>query len=301
MTTATPRQTNTTADECLYIGLSNIELDKEQIEFSRGIAIESTFAHLMSPMMLAFARPSNGGHHPGPWKSILGGSGTDITAQIKIPISAAANEGACLNIGSTIVSLLRLRCDPAITMTALSRMPFEKLKEASNGSVPVLPLETTPRHFPLQNEGGQKAGATISWVASRLETVLTLRSTRQDFQIASAALDGAQFIQNDALALISLWGALEALFSPSTGELRFRVSALIAAYLHEPGQERADAQKRIALLYDKRSAAAHGKPRHVPDDLVASFNLLRSCLMKMISEGSVPTKEQLEGRLFGLN
>lgn len=301
MTDAAPEEESAAPEESLYIGLSNIELDGRHFEFSRGISMESTFAHLMSPMMLAFGRPSNGKHHPGPWKSIMGGSGTDINAQIAIPLAAAATEGECLTIGSTIVSLLRLRCDPAITMTAVSRISFDKLKDSANSSVPVLPIETAPRHFPLQNDKEYRPAEAITWVASRLETALALRSSRQEFQIASAALDGAQFIPNDALALISLWGALEALFSPSTAELKFRVSALIAAYLHEPGQARADAQKRIAALYDKRSAAAHGKPRHVPDDLVASFNLLRNCLMKMISDGFVPTKEQLDERLFGVS
>ncbi|MGR9231953.1 hypothetical protein ACU8NU_10350 [Rhizobium leguminosarum] len=290
---------STSGSDCLYIGLSNIELDR-RIEISRGISIESTFAHLMSPMVLAFAKPLDGGPHPGPWKPVLGGSGADITAQIRIPLSAGADEGACLVTGSIIVSLLRLRCDPSIVMTAASRIPFEKLKDAPDGTVPVLALETRPRHFSLRNSDDEKTDGTgIEWVASKFETVMKLRSAHQEFHIASSALDAGQFIPNDALALISLWGALEALFSPSTSELKFRVSALIAAYLHDPGQERAEAQKRIAALYDKRSAAAHGKPRHVPDDLVASFNLLRSCLMKMINEGGVPMKDELQNRLFG--
>lgn len=289
----------TTPAEYLYIGLSNFEFDVHRVEFTRGISIQSTFAHLMSPMILAFARPSDGGHHPGPWKSISGGSGTDITAQIAIPLSAGSTEAECLTLGVNIVSLLRLRCDPAITLTAASRLPFNELKNAPDGNVPVLPLETRPRHFPLQNSEHDKTGEPMDWVTSKFETVLKLRLAHQEFQVASAALDTAQFIPNEALALISLWGALEALFSPSTSELKFRVSALIAAYLHEPGHERAEAQKQIAALYDKRSAAAHGKPRHVPDDLVASFNLLRSCLMKMISEGHVPTKDELQNRLFG--
>lgn len=287
------------AETHLYIGLSNIDLGDRRIEFSRGIVIESTFAHLMSPMLLAFAKPMNGGPHPGPWKTIAGSSGFDITAQISIPLTAGKDRADCLIIATIIVSLIRLRCDPAITMTAISNLPFASLKDVSDTAVPVLPMETRPRSFPLMNAGGEKASETIGWVSTHFETVSELRANHQEFQVAAAALDSAQFIPNDALALISLWGALEALFSPSNAELKFRVSALIAVYLYKPGPGRLDAQKRIAKLYDKRSAAAHGTPRHVPDDLVASFELLRLCLMKMIVEGEVPSKERLESQLFG--
>ena len=99
--------------------------------------------------------------------------------------------------------------------------------------------------------------------------------------------------------MVSIWGALEALFSPSTTELKFRVSALIAAFLEPPGMERAKLQKEIAKLYDKRSAAAHGKPKHEPEDLLSSFNLLRRVLIAIIASGKVPSKNDLEGMLFG--
>jgi len=290
---------NTAAAERIYVGLSNIDLGTRRIELGRGIIIEGTFAHLMSPMLLAFAKPMDGGPHPGPWKSITSTDGHDISAQISIPIAAGKDEADCVHIGAIIVALMRLRCDPAIAMVAFSKLPFASLKFFAGSTAPVVPLEVTPRSFPLMNARGEKASDTIGWVASNFETTVALRAKHQEFRVASAALDSAQFISNDALALISLWGALEALFSPSKAELRFRVSALIAAYLNEPGPGRLEAQKRIAVLYDKRSAAAHGQPRHVADDLVASFELLRSCLMKMIVEGTVPTKDQLENRLFG--
>jgi hypothetical protein len=126
-----------------------------------------------------------------------------------------------------------------------------------------------------------------------------LLNGNSEFALAVEAIDTGQFVQSTALALVSLWGALEALFSPSTSELKFRVSALIAAFLEPPGTGRATLQKEIAKLYDKRSAAAHGKPKHQPEDLLATFNLLRRVLIKMISSGKVPSKDDLEGMLFG--
>ena len=64
-------------------------------------------------------------------------------------------------------------------------------------------------------------------------------SARPEFGLLVAAANTIQFIQNDALLILSLSGALEALFSPSTTELKFRVSSLIAAYLEGSGSPRA--------------------------------------------------------------
>jgi len=52
-------------------------------------------------------------------------------------------------------------------------------------------------------------------------------------------------------------------------------------------------------LYDKRSAAAHGKPKHQSEDLVATFELLRRVLIMMIRLRAVPSKDELDARLFG--
>nr|WP_304655653.1 HEPN domain-containing protein [Neorhizobium galegae] len=124
-------------------------------------------------------------------------------------------------------------------------------------------------------------------------------SAKPEFQLAASALNAGQFIPNSALTLISLMGALEAIFSPSKTELKFRVSSLIAAYLHPYGKDRLETQKAIGLLYDKRSAAAHGKPNHAEDDVLKAFELLRAVLIRMVEDGKVPSKAELELSLFG--
>jgi len=117
--------------------------------------------------------------------------------------------------------------------------------------------------------------------------------------LAAHAMSSGQFIEDTALTLISLWGALEAIFSPSTSELRFRVSALISSYLNPPGPQRLAHQKQIAELYDKRSAAAHGKRKHDGNDLLLTFELLRKVLIQIIRDGEMPTRQHLENKLFG--
>ncbi|MGE8676663.1 MAG: hypothetical protein ACN6PB_26750, partial [Achromobacter kerstersii] len=64
------------------------------------------------------------------------------------------------------------------------------------------------------------------------------------------------------------------------------------------GKTRSALQKQAAKLYDKRSAAAHGSSKHEPQDLVDSFYLLRDVLIRIINAGNVPTRQELEVRLF---
>ena len=270
------------------------------IEFPRGVLLEPTFAHLMAPMAMAFAPPGPGGYHPAPWKTARGGFGQDITAQLTVPKGAADTLDERIEIASTITFLLRLWSDPSITMIAGANMSFAAISEAPDAAAHIVPFQFRPRVFALSPADTSGVLKSLDWVAAHFETTLRLMRGSPEFRLAAYAMDTGQFIDNTALTLISLWGALEALFSPSSAELRFRVSALIASYTSPPGRERQEAQKRIAALYDKRSAAAHGAPKHDGDDLLATFELLRKVLIKFIRDGRVPSKHELEGRLFGV-
>lgn len=119
-----------------------------------------------------------------------------------------------------------------------------------------------------------------------------------EFELAIEALDSVQFVHKPALAMVSVWGALEALFSPAHSELKFRVSALIATFLEEPGIERRSLQQRVAKLYNGRSAAAHGSTETDMQSLALSVDLLRRVLVKIVESGSVPSKTDLESSLF---
>jgi hypothetical protein len=101
-----------------------------------------------------------------------------------------------------------------------------------------------------------------------------------------------------AESIVSLWGALEAIFAPHKAELVFRVSAQLAAFLEPRGVRRLEKQREIVKMYNLRSAAAHGFPKHRGEDLVKTFELLRIAIIRMIERKEVPNKEKLEQLLF---
>lgn len=283
----------------LYAGLAGIELAEDNFELGDGIRLSRTYAHQFAPFMLAFGRPSPGKPHGGPWKAAGGGFSFDITAELFIPAEIEGKYGSTAGMSRLLLSLLRLGVDPAITLPIFANSSFSSLPKMADAEVMLQPFEVGRRHFPLGYTGEVKSDAIV-WVKERWRITHKLTKSHAEFELAVAALDSAQFVQQSALGLVSIWAALEALFSPSHTELSFRVSALISAYLEEPGAARLARQKSIAKLYTKRSAAAHGKPSHDQQNLLDSINLLREVLIKMLDDGRVPSKVELEESLFGV-
>jgi len=290
---------STLFDGDIHAGLSGLELEEEFFDLGDGITLRKTYAHLMAPFMVAFKPAPPGGHHPAPWKAASGGFSFDVNAELLIPSHIEEQYGSKIGIARTLVFLLRLGVNPATTLPVFSNYPFASLPEIPDSQSTLFPFEVQSRHFPLGVVGGKANVEALAWVTDRWQTVHRLTSESTEFSLAVEAIDMGQFVQNTALTMVSLWGALEALFSPTTFELKFRVSSLIAAYLEAPGVERAKCQREVAKLYDKRSAAAHGKPKHKAEDLLGTFNLLRRVLMQIIDRKKVPSKNDLEGMLFG--
>jgi hypothetical protein len=257
-------------------------------------------ADQVAPFTMAFKQPAEYDQpHPGPWKSLGGGFAFDIDAEIKIPASLDSPQGTQADIARMIGMLLRLGVHPALRLPAFANHSFSTIADRPERETWLRPNEFQSRYFPLDSDSEQIGAAEAAWVAKRWRVGLQLSKESAEFALAAEAIDSGQFVQKSALALVSLWAALEALFSPSTSELKFRVSALIASYLEPPGQSRHALQRAVAKLYDKRSAAAHGKPRHETDDLLETFNLLARVLRKILDDQAVPSKQDLERTLFG--
>lgn len=284
----------------LYAGLSGLELEEESYELGEGVVLRQTYAHQFAPFMLSAGKPTQGEPHPGPWWPANGGFAFDITAELFVPAELSKKYGEAIDIARLLVFLLRLGVTPSVTMPVIANASFSALSKMGDGDVILQPFEIETRHFALSTEIGAVPKEAAIWVKERWPIAHKLRNEHAEFSLAIDALDSGQFVKQSALTIVSLWAALESLFSPSNTELAFRVSALISAFLEDPGESRLARQKAIAKLYSKRSAAAHGKPTHDQKNLLDSFNLLREVLTRMLDEGKVPSKESLEARLFGI-
>ena len=230
---------------------------------------------------------------------LVSGAAFNITAELSIPIANGGEYRNAVDLARTITFLIFIFIDPAVTMTVLSNRGFAKIPLLADNEANLIPLEIRQTYFPLYTENGTATVEALEQIKQTWQITHELAKKSAEFALGVEALSTAQFQQNSALILVSLWAALEALFSPSSAELRFRVSSLIAAYLEQPGAKRAALQKDVAKLYDKRSSAAHGVPKHNHDDVVSTMRLLRRVFIAIIEDGKVPTREELEAKLFG--
>lgn len=297
----------TTAAVNFYAGFTNLKLlaDWEDYELGEGLIFSPTYAHLMSSHTMAFSPPAQPRmHHPAPWKATSQYESFDIHTELLIPATYKPPGGlSAYDVARVITCMMRLFCNPQIRFLVRSDRSLSTVAETPNEKIIIEPVESSRQfiELELQKQDPDSSADRLYWVRNNWKNAVHLMATHADFKLAMDAFEMSTFIPHHALTLVSLWGALEALFSPSTSELRFRVSILIASYVHPPGQARSDLQKEIFDLYDKRSAAAHGKPKHNIDHLMQTFNILQPVLMRMISDREVPSKVALNNMLLGVD
>jgi hypothetical protein len=279
-----------------WAGLSDAVFAAEHFELGQGVTIARTYAHFMAPFLMAFAPAPPGQHHPGPWKPAKGGFDIDITAELHIPSTVNLEHIDRLNTVWWIVALMRLKATTEVFVPIISSERFS--------SIPA--IEQEPEFWPMEifthrlMPGAPKHavdGAELEWLRAHWQDASVLL-TNEDFNFAIQAVDRSVFGSNPALALISVWGALERLFSASNQELSFRVSANIAAYLEPPGRQRYKCFLHVKKLYDHRSKAAHGQSTLDPNPYAETYAIARRALLKMIETRHVPDKKELEATLF---
>jgi hypothetical protein len=310
-------------EDDLYVGISGIDLQFDQMDLGEGLRLSKTTAHLLAPYMVVFDTNMAGGKKYSPdgvnrsvtrdedgstWvdvtketKLIPGQREYAITAELFIPRRASSNTAEDPSfLIRWIVSLLRMWSAPTISVPVISNMPFSVDLSTKGDEAVLLPFETQDRGIYLETEGGRSISTDrLSWVKDSWRNGAKLADEHKELRLAVEALDQAHFIRDSALGILLIWAALEGLFSPSRSELRFRVSALISSFLEPPGARRRLLHNRLTKLYDARSVAAHERSSVDRQVLLESMELLRRLIIKMVSDFHVPSKDELESCLFG--
>jgi hypothetical protein len=283
----------------VYAGISGVTLEPETFDLGEGIVLTRTYAHLMSPCLMAFAPPGPQGHHPAPWKAAKGGFSFDIQVELKVPSSTRL--GDSLNAREVvwlIAALLRVLQWAFLTVPVLSDHPFHLVPKIDEE--PTLePFETQHRIFQVVDPAMQTLGINaLSYVKEKWISVARLLCSNSKFYTAMKAFDSATVSGRSSSSMLALWGAIEQLFAPSRAELRFRVASLLASYLEREGNKRFELYKKVLKLYDVRSIAAHTAQEVDSDPIVHTYVLMRNALARMIDEVAVPSQDDLERLLF---
>jgi hypothetical protein len=285
------------SDISLYAGIAGASLAVEKADLGHGVTITQTYAHLMAPFMMAFAPAPPGKPHPAPWRAAKGGFGFDITVQVEAPphLPVPLDQKDTLWL---LAALLRLRIGPRLIVPVLANAPFAQALKSED--ITFWPLEVEPRFLDLNPESRTSITALdLAWLKKYWISTERLLEENSEFSLTLQASDQSMFARHASLALVWMWGALETLFSSGRNELRYRVSTAIASYLEPAGLGRLSLQKQIVKLYDARSAAAHGRNEKANDALHRTYDVIRRVVLKMIEDEHVPTKAELDAKVFG--
>jgi hypothetical protein len=283
----------------LYGGVAGIKLSVESFALGEGVELRQTYSHLFSANMMAFAPPGPEGYHPAPWKAAKGGFGYDIEVEIRAPVQTTLGESFDANETIWWISaLLRLARFPYLSVPVISNRSFRDIPN-SREEPTLTPFETEGRIFgPTKGADCTLDADQLAWVAEKWLSAGHLLNRNPKFYSALKAFDSATVRGRASASMLALWGGLEQLFAPSAGELRFRVAALLASYLEEPGASRLERYKQVLKLYSERSVAAHTAQDVETEPLVQTYVIMRNALVRMIDEDRVPTQSDIESLLF---
>ena len=241
--------------DSLYAGIAGVRMSEVRFELGHGLVLTRTFAHFMAPFLMAFAPAEKGKPHPGPWSAVSDGIAFDIHVQLYVPASFdQANFFDRLNTVWWITALVRLRGAFRSHVPVIADRSFADIP-ANWNDARMLPVEVLPRHLAAESALAELSNDDLQWLKEVWLPGGRLMDNSATFNDAFQALDGAGGMPTPAVALLAVWGALEHLFSPAKQELRFRVSANIAAYLEPPGTGRLNLHQKIMKLYDASTDA----------------------------------------------
>jgi hypothetical protein len=284
----------------LYAGISNAQIAAEKFDLGHGVTLSKTYAHFMAPFLMAFAPAEPGKPHPAPWKAASGGLAFDISAELFIPRQFALPHWFDrINTVWWLTALMRLKGAPLVFVPVIASESFATISSLKHEPY-FWPIEIYTRHLiPVLNPGNEISEDALEWIKENWISGGKLMNESDDFNLAFQAFDQCIWTGQPALSLVALWGALERLFSPSPYELRFRVSAAIASFLEHPGKERHSLHRKIVKLYDARSKAAHGSGIDEAKPLFETYALMKRVLIKLIENGHVPSRGEIEACIFG--
>ena len=280
------------AHSAVYGGVAGGSLAVEQFEVAEGLTVRRTFAHVMSPYLIAFAKPDAPSKpHPGPWRPASGGNGFDVCIEVALEERASPTNFDRMNLVWWTLSLLRLMTGMPLVLPVLSDTAFADARDC----------EHDPQFWPIEISRPRMGPRVTTGVigVDYLEGVRELFAPGaalmdiEHFNRAYQTMDSAPFAHSSGAAMVMIWAALETLFRPGQHQLTKRLSKAIATHLEEPGVKRETLQQRIAQLYELRGSSVHNSHETTGAALAESARLARLAFITCIAQGAVPDCDTL--------
>lgn len=281
----------------LSIGISGVDIDFDKLELGHGIEVRKSFLHYMASHMVSLESPTKEKLAPSPWLTVKGSFDLRISWEIYIPETFSIAGLSKTEVLDYLIIMMRLGVSPQINCPIISTSSFFE-KKGFYESDPVVVQYERNRLITFKGKSDVLSKNSFEWIEKDLSKKFDLISSNPELKLALSAMDDIYFQKSTALSLVGLWGALEAIFTKSHAELRFRVSVMITAYLKRGSDGAYDYHKKLLKLYDGRSKAAHGDHKLKDSILYESFEVMYEVIAKIFENDHVPTKEELERLLL---
>ena len=281
-------------DVSLFGGLAGAGLPVDEFEICDGLVLRKTYAHVMSPYMLAFRRPERADqHHPGPWTPARGGVWMDVEIEIALQQGTRPTGFNRLNTLWWILALLRLSSGASLKLPVVSDLSFSVI---ADGSIePSLwPIETLPRQFHTVSDPPQTIEYEhLLWVREAFRPGAELMID-PGFRRAFRTFDGAIWAHSDGSAIVTIWAGLETLIQPGKSQITNTLASSLAALLEAPGSRRNRLFGRVKLLYEARGGSAHASRSPEAQQLLSSFEIGRRSFVSCIDRRALRKVAELQ-------
>ena len=149
----------------LFGAIAGATLDVGRFEVCPGLTLRPSYAHVMSPYILAFARPTPPqAFHPGPWKAARGGASIDVEVEASLEAGTRPTDFDRLNTLWWLVALLRLRTGARLRMPIVSDTSLSRTA-TSTGEPAIWPVETSPQQFATSAQPPRTIeGDSLAWL-----------------------------------------------------------------------------------------------------------------------------------------
>jgi len=156
----------------LYGGITGVKLPVETFDLGEGLELRQTYCHLFSTNMMAFARPKEESHHPGPWKPARGGFAFDIEIELRVPNKTSLGDSFdAKDLIWWISALLRMTNYPFLSVPITSDISFQEIPQSAK-EPDLAPFESERKFMRRLHEDGDIVRLyDLQWVAHKWQRV----------------------------------------------------------------------------------------------------------------------------------
>jgi len=278
----------------LYGAVCGIKLPQLEVHIADGLVLRKSYAHVMSPYLVALSPVTPMGIHGGPWKVVSGGLGFDAYAELALKHQARPYCFDRVNTIWFIAALLRLRHSVGIKVPVISDTAFQEIALIEEEPV-FWPIEMAATAFCYDRSQKDENIPTevLGWIAKYSVQISNLLATHPHLLNAFRAYDGTHSASNVNTAKMLLWSAAEALFRPGDRDIKKTLAKLISTFLFSPSPARDSCFSKVSRLYQVRGKITHAAEQTDGQTLLETAHIIRDCFVKAFEQGTAPDRTVL--------